>query len=74
MMDDADRADVLNELHLSAKIQRVRARDGGHAFQAEPGPRLCMECGEEIPQDRILAVPECRLCIECQTEAEGRWT
>ena len=28
------------------------------------------ECGEPIPEARRLAVPGCRLCIDCQTERE----
>ena len=31
---------------------------------------FCAECGEPIPEARRLAVPGCRLCIDCQTERE----
>lgn len=26
----------------------------------------CDDCGEDIPEARRLAVPGCRLCVECQ--------
>ena len=31
---------------------------------------ICEECGEHIPHKRLLAVPEARLCINCQQELE----
>ncbi|MGD8388171.1 MAG: TraR/DksA C4-type zinc finger protein [Desulfobacteraceae bacterium] len=72
-MDDADRADLLNAFYLEAQIRQARgARERGPASQAGPGPRLCAECGEEIPQARIEAVPDCRLCTKCQQELEGK--
>lgn len=30
----------------------------------------CAECGEEIPTARLLAVPEAKLCSECQRRLE----
>ena len=32
--------------------------------------RICIDCGEPISMDRILAKPKTRRCIECQAEAE----
>ena len=31
---------------------------------------FCEECGERIPQKRLLIVPEATLCVPCQTELE----
>jgi len=31
---------------------------------------LCEECGERIPQKRLLIVPEATLCVPCQTDLE----
>lgn len=72
-----DRATVrlLNDLsreaagHHSAEMRAVRqalARfdDGSYG--------LCEECGQPIGASRLLARPEARLCIECQTRAERR--
>ena len=30
----------------------------------------CEDCGEEIPQKRLLVLPEARLCAHCQTFEE----
>ncbi len=30
----------------------------------------CEECGEEIPSERLLIVPEARFCVSCQGELE----
>ena len=72
-----DRATVrlLNDLsreaagHHSAEMREVRqalARfdDGSYG--------LCEECGQPIGASRLLARPEARLCIDCQTRAERR--
>lgn len=32
----------------------------------------CDDCGIEIPEARRLAVPGCRLCVDCQGLAEAR--
>jgi DnaK suppressor protein len=32
---------------------------------------LCVTCGEEISKDSLEAVPHARLCVKCQSEAEG---
>jgi DnaK suppressor protein len=72
-----DRATVrlLNDLsreaagHHSAEMRQLRqalARfdDGTYGF--------CEECGQPIGASRLLARPEARLCIDCQTRAERR--
>jgi DnaK suppressor protein len=33
---------------------------------------MCEECGQPIGVSRLLARPEARLCIACQTRAEKR--
>jgi DnaK suppressor protein len=72
-----DRATVrlLNDLtreaagHHSAEMRQLRqalARltDGTYG--------LCEECGQPIGASRLLARPEARLCIDCQTRAERK--
>jgi DnaK suppressor protein len=72
-----DRATVrlLNDLsreaagHHSAEMRQLRqalARfdDGTYGY--------CEECGQPIGASRLLARPEARLCIDCQTRAERR--
>ncbi|ALK96519.1 TraR/DksA family transcriptional regulator [Massilia sp. WF1] len=72
-----DRATVrlLNDLsreaagHHAAEVQVLR-----HALaKFEDGSYgLCEECGQPIGASRLLARPEARLCIGCQTRAEQR--
>src|SRR4051794_25612871 len=72
-----DRATVrlLNDLTLEAAGQRAaeaqllrqalaRIEDGSYGE--------CEECGQPIGALRLLARPEARLCIACQTRAERR--
>jgi DnaK suppressor protein len=72
-----DRATVrlLNDLtretagHHAAEVQVLR-----HALaKFEDGSYgLCEGCGQAIGTSRLLARPEARLCIACQTRAEKR--
>lgn len=64
MADLADMAQAEQE-RLNARSAERLKRD--HAPKAL---EFCAECGEPIPEARRLAVPGCRLCIECQTERE----
>lgn len=32
---------------------------------------ICIECGEDIPQRRLLAVPSALMCVKCATEHQG---
>ena len=55
-----------------AEIDRMNVR-GLRTSSKKATPvsaEFCAECGEPIPEARRLAVPGCRLCIECQTERE----
>lgn len=65
MADLADMAQAEQE-RLNARSAERLIRD--HAPKALD---FCAECGEPIPEARRLAVPGCRLCIECQTELEN---
>ena len=63
-MDIADRAQL--EAEQIGAIERrasVKKADRLSAY-------YCAFCGEPIPEARRLAVPGCRLCIDCQTERE----
>lgn len=72
-----DRATVrlLNDLsretagHQAAEVQVLR-----HALAkfADGSYGLCEGCGQAIGASRLLARPEARLCIACQTRTERR--
>lgn len=72
---DRATARLLNDLTLEAVGQHTaqvqvlrhalaRFEDGSYG--------LCEECGQPIGASRLLARPEARLCIACQTRAEKR--
>ncbi|MFW5735122.1 MAG: TraR/DksA family transcriptional regulator [Oceanidesulfovibrio sp.] len=55
----------INQSSLSqSRTRLVRLQ---HALKRidEPGFGECAECGEAIPIARLLALPECELCVEC---------
>jgi phage/conjugal plasmid C-4 type zinc finger TraR family protein len=39
---------------------------------AGEGTTHCIECGEEIPQARRLALPGARTCVACQSGRDSR--
>ncbi|HGT4384672.1 TPA: TraR/DksA C4-type zinc finger protein [Neisseria meningitidis] len=67
MTDIIDQACALEERMRDYWLAR-------HQEQAADAPSAqeCEECGEIIPEARRLAVPGCRLCIECRREEEQR--
>ena len=63
--DEAGMGSIL-ALHLNMNaIAAVQAR-------MPTGPSLdeCEDCGEEIPENRKIAVPGCSRCIHCQSVFE----
>jgi phage/conjugal plasmid C-4 type zinc finger TraR family protein len=55
----------LHSLHIH--MNAVNAVQEKLAKQAEkPSAKECVECGEDIPEARRVAVPGCQLCIYCQ--------
>ena len=59
-----DHADYL----LQVSIAQHQRRTAGQATSAE----FCEACGDDIPQARRVAVPGCKLCIDCQQLRERR--
>lgn len=62
-MDEADRAQVLEEGERAAAIARLRQATGA-------GADVCLCCGEPIPAARRRALPSACLCLPCQEEFE----
>ena len=56
------------EASIDDELRRMRAR------RAPVGESWthCAECEEPIPEPRRRAVPGVKLCIDCQTERDGR--
>jgi DnaK suppressor protein len=61
--------DAGTEIHFDEEERRIEEarralRDGSYG--------TCRGCGRTIPQDRLAAVPEAVLCIDCQRHFEGQ--
>lgn len=66
-MDEADLAQRQDACLLGAAVERARGRAGRILER-------CMDCGEEIPEERrellrASALP-CERCVTCQRKAE----
>lgn len=63
-MDDADRAQAINERELADLLVRRRVHPPLVAQIS------CVDCGDEIPPARRAAVPRATRCLYCQQEVE----
>ncbi|MDR2161692.1 MAG: TraR/DksA family transcriptional regulator [Desulfovibrio sp.] len=69
-MDDITRMDsIVNQGVNSAALAAARCRQAGleYALKRIQDPEFgyCLECGEEIPFARLLAMPEATCCVNC---------
>ncbi|TAJ10344.1 MAG: TraR/DksA family transcriptional regulator [Nitrospirae bacterium] len=74
-MDVGDQAlmDLERELGISLMEMRNRRRqliDEALARLDEGTYGLCAECGVDISEKRLVAVPFAKLCVECQSQQE----
>jgi DnaK suppressor protein len=71
--DDAE-VERIDDVHFAEiEVDRARLQDIEQAQQRMACGRygLCVDCGEEIPRDRMLAQPTAIRCAACQTSAES---
>lgn len=61
-MDLADRADVECDFAIKEAMYRARKHDDYYRTQL----LLCIECGEEIGEDRKAVLPYAIRCLVCQ--------
>ena len=73
--DEADRASeridstLLNSLSEASNRRLTQINNALERIkQGKFG--ICLECGKEIPQGRLEAIPYAALCIACQTKAD----
>lgn len=69
-------ADVETHASLIARAEeRLRFIDQALARVEQGRYGICAECGEEIPLERLTAVPFAVLCVDCQrkTNRSRRW-
>ena len=87
-MDEGDYAQQNDEFFRQLELQRHFSRIGQTRREAQTqypggdplgsngvgasGPRMCLDCGEEIGAARMNANPAAVRCIGCQENAEKR--
>ena len=74
-MDSGDQALVDLEREMGISLQEMRNRERQLMDDAldslEEGTYgVCADCGEEISEKRLHALPFARLCVECQSKRE----
>jgi phage/conjugal plasmid C-4 type zinc finger TraR family protein len=58
--------DTVKDAVLAARARLAAATSAGE------GESHCVECGEEIPGRRRLAMPGARTCVACQSGRDAR--
>ncbi|CAK7054086.1 MAG: RNA polymerase-binding transcription factor DksA [Desulfovibrio sp.] len=69
-MDDITRMDIIvnksvNGAALTAAKTRLAGLEYAGKRLGDPDFGYCVECGEDIPFKRLLAMPESTLCVDC---------
>lgn len=56
---------------MGLPAEQIKAMSQRDAVASTPSnkPRLCAGCDEPIPMKRLLAMPNSRLCVDCQVKA-----
>jgi DnaK suppressor protein len=67
MRNEFDCAQELEQRERDAAVARVRA-----AMHEACGSGACDDCGDSIPVERLQALPNARLCVDCQTARERK--
>jgi RNA polymerase-binding transcription factor DksA len=60
--------EVTTELFLDEEERRI---EEARRALAEGRYGVCVECGSQIPANRLAAVPEAVRCLDCQRHFEG---
>lgn len=74
--EEMDRAEieVASQVHYSLLAKKTKELERIEILvrrvQREDEFGLCDECGERIPEERLLIVPEATRCVRCQKEIE----
>jgi len=69
VVDDADRAQVLEEAEREMGIQEVLQQNKNHQIVINDEV-ICQSCYLPVPDERVEAYPDCTRCIGCQTRYE----
>ena len=71
-MDNADRAASEVEYFVQEGLHSLHQhrQDELSKPSSDVKERFCIDCGEPIPKERLIAVPSARRCVECQQKYE----
>ncbi len=69
MADEADNAQRVSDLVAEGVLAAARAMNAAPPAE-RPGPRICIDCPDQIEAARLAANPGALRCTPCQTEAE----
>lgn len=72
-MDQFDRAQELEMIERESALNLAKRRFA--ELKTIPGAETaldCLQCGNEIPEARRLALPGIMVCVDCQTINEDR--
>lgn len=73
MVDELDRAKALEMRERQAALARTLARGQEREPPLEvDGVRVCLDCGEPIPPERLAARPQSVRCVECKERKEKK--
>ncbi|MGZ4974660.1 MAG: TraR/DksA family transcriptional regulator [Burkholderiaceae bacterium] len=72
MTDPIDRANDTAQFNNDLAIQQHLIDHTLPAQLIVDGVVECIDCGDEIPVERLAALPNCVRCIDCQTMYEIR--
>ena len=67
-IDKAGEAQDYQAKHNAAALAAHQAKISNQ--MAGPSLEICMDCGDDIPEDRREAQQGCTRCAECQTLSE----
>lgn len=70
--DDESQEDEAYFRLAESESRELRSIDNALERIREGSYGVCGDCGSNIPQARLQALPEATLCIRCQQQSEGR--
>ncbi|HVJ53468.1 MAG TPA: TraR/DksA C4-type zinc finger protein [Aliidongia sp.] len=72
MADEIDKAQARDEEFRADALASWARRAHGAVVPAPELPRDCLACGDEIPIERLKALPAAIFCRDCQDRQERR--
>lgn len=71
MPDQLDRAKKLEMGHRQASLENTLQQAQEPPQEILDGVVVCIDCGINIPLDRLAAKPDAARCINCQSRKES---